>query len=65
MGQKISHRQVRKPRNLVVKDMILNTSGGPMRDRRERRPKEKEDVRKLMSEDEDEDFEPRPYHCEW
>lgn len=37
MSDKIKHRQQRKPRNAIVEDMILNTKGGPMRDRRERR----------------------------
>lgn len=43
MGQKIKHHHSRKPkgaRSAVVLDMILNTKGGPMRDRRERRMKD-------------------------
>jgi len=41
MGQKIKHRQERKPRNLITRDMILNHKGGPMRHRSDRRPKDK------------------------
>jgi hypothetical protein len=62
MGQKIKHRQVKKPRNLDVKDMILNTKGGPMRDRRDRRAKENEDVRKMID---DEDYVPRVRNGQW
>jgi len=40
MGQKIKHRQVRKPRNHMVKEMILNNHGGPMKDKRDRRSDE-------------------------
>ena len=40
MSQKIKPRQQRKPRSLIVKDMIINNHGGPMRDRRERRSNE-------------------------
>lgn len=38
MSSKIKIRQQKKPRSLIVRDMILNTKGAPMRDRRERRP---------------------------
>lgn len=37
MSQKVKPRQMRKPRNQVVLDMILNTKGGPHKDRREKR----------------------------
>lgn len=42
MGDKIKPRQIAKPRNHMVKDMFLiqGAKGGPMRDRRERRPKD-------------------------
>lgn len=40
MSSKIKVRKQNKPRNLVVRDMLLNTKGGPMRDKRERRPKD-------------------------
>jgi len=42
MGQKIKPRQQKKPRNYVAYDMIVNGTGkgGPMRDRRNRRPKD-------------------------
>ena len=33
-------RKPRKPRNLEALGMILGRKGGPMRDRRERRPKD-------------------------
>ena len=64
MGQKISHRQVKKPRNHMVKEMILNGNGGPMRDRRERRPKEHVDIRQLID-DEDYEYNPRPRNGQW
>ena len=41
MGSKIKHRQQKKPRNKIVLDMILETKPGYMRDRRDRRPKDK------------------------
>lgn len=41
MGNKIKPRQQRKPRSYITRDMILNSKGGPMRDRRDRRPKDK------------------------
>ena len=51
MGQKIKHRQVRKPRNHMVKDMILNNHGGPMKDKRDRRMDErKNNTRDYMDE---------------
>ena len=40
MSRTIKVREQKEPRNLVVRDMILNTKGGPMRDRRNRRPKD-------------------------
>jgi hypothetical protein len=40
MSSKIKPRQQKKPRSLITRDMILNNHGGPMRDRRERRPKD-------------------------
>jgi hypothetical protein len=51
MGKKFKPRQQKKPRSLITRDMILNNKGGPMRDRRERRPKEDEDIRKFIDED--------------
>lgn len=53
MGQKFKPRQMKKPRSLVTKEMILNSKGGPMRDRRDRRPKEREDIRRFIEEDAD------------
>ena len=50
MGQKIKHRQVRKPRNHMVKDMILNNHGGPMKDKRERFEEKKNNTRNYMEE---------------
>ena len=41
MSSKIKPRQQRKPRNLIIKDMILRGENGNMRDRRERRLKDK------------------------
>jgi len=41
MGSKIKPRQQKKPRSLIIKDMITRGGAGPMRDRRERRPKDK------------------------
>ena len=37
MGQKIKHRQQRKPRSLITRDMLLNTKPGPHKDKREKR----------------------------
>jgi len=53
MGQKFKPRQQKKPRSLITRDMILNNKGGPMRDRRDRRAKEREDIRHFIEEDED------------
>ena len=50
MGSKIKPRQQRKPRNYVVMEMIVNAKGGPMRDKRERRPREDRDVRRHVRE---------------
>lgn len=44
MGGKIKPRQQKLPRNGVAHDMIksgIGKNAGPMRDRRERRPKDK------------------------
>lgn len=51
MGAKIKPRQQRKPRSYITRDMLLNNKGGPMRDRRERRPK---DARRSWERDQDE-----------
>jgi hypothetical protein len=40
MSSKIKPRQVKKPRSYIVRDMILNNHGGPMKDKRARRPKD-------------------------
>jgi hypothetical protein len=40
MGSKIKKHQERKPRNYLVKQLIIEDKGSPMRDRRERRLKE-------------------------
>lgn len=40
MSRKIKVREEKKPRNMIVRDMILMTKGSPMRDRRLRRPKD-------------------------
>jgi hypothetical protein len=40
MSNKFKPRQQKKPRSLVNKDMILTRKGGPMRDRRDRKPLE-------------------------
>lgn len=40
MGGKFKPRQQKTPRNAIVEDMLLTRKGGPMRDRRERRPKD-------------------------
>lgn len=42
MSDKFKHRQTKVPskRNAIVKDMIANTKGGPMRHRSDRRPKD-------------------------
>lgn len=37
MGSKIKPRQQKKPRNMIVRDMVLNTKAGIMKDRREKR----------------------------
>lgn len=34
-------RKPAEPRNMVVLGMLLATKGGPMRDRRERRPRDR------------------------
>jgi hypothetical protein len=52
MGGKIKHRQQRKPRNLIAKDMILRGGDGPMKDRRDKRPK---DYRNSWSKDWEDD----------
>lgn len=57
MGDKFKPRQQRTPkkaRNAIVKDMILNTKGGPMRDRRDRRPN---DARNMRIDWEDDSYE--------
>lgn len=50
MGDKFKPRQTRKPRNAIVEDMNRFAKGGPMRDRKERRPK---DARNFQLDDED------------
>jgi hypothetical protein len=46
MSSKIKPRQTRLPRNEVAYGMgQTKRSGGPMRDRRDRRPKEKKTIR--------------------
>lgn len=50
MGSKIKNRQMKKPRNMTVLDAIVNHKGGPMRDRRDRRSLERDDVRRHTSE---------------
>ena len=40
MSSKIKVRKQNKPRNLVVRDMILNTKGGAHTDKRNRRGKQ-------------------------
>lgn len=42
MSSKIKKHQSRKPRNHALKQNILDNKGGPMKDRRERRLKERE-----------------------
>ncbi len=61
MGSKIKPRQLQdmKPRSYVAKSMgVTGNKGGPMRDRRDRRPKERDDLRDLQAEEEfyDEQF---------
>lgn len=41
-------RKPRKPRNLEALGMILGRKGGPMRDRRQRRPKDSRRLRESM-----------------
>lgn len=41
MSSKIKPRQQRKPRNLVVRDMILRGGETTMRHKKDRRPKDK------------------------
>lgn len=65
MGQKFKPRQQKKPRSLITRDMILNNKGGPMRDRRDRRAKEREDIRNFIDEEEDHRHDPRPRSNEW
>ena len=56
MGQKIKHRQERKPRHIVTRDMILSrkgiggSAGGPMRHKGDRRPKDKRREREFTDE---------------
>lgn len=45
---------MKKPRNYVVLDAILNHKGGYMRHRLDRRAKEQEDVRYYFDEEDDE-----------
>lgn len=52
MSDKIKHRQIavsHLPRNSQVAGMLATKKGGPMRDRRLRREKEKPNTRKLLS----------------
>lgn len=65
MGQKFKPRQQKKARSLITRDMILNSKGGPMRDRRDRRAKEREDVRNFIEEEEDYEDAPKPRNFEW
>lgn len=56
MGSKWKPRQQLediKPRSKVARAMIEGNTGkgGPMRDRRERRPKERDDLRELQEEE--------------
>jgi len=55
MGSKVKPRHVAAARNHLVKDMFLiqGTKGGPMRDRRDRRPKN----RKHTDDDYETDYE--------
>lgn len=56
MGSKWKPRQLEdiKPRSRSARAMIEGGTGkgGPMRDRRDRRPKEREDLRSLQEEEE-------------
>ena len=65
MGSKIKHRQMKKPRNYIAMDMILNSKGGPMRHRAARRPKESDDVRRYVREWNDPSSDGEDYDCEW
>ncbi len=37
MGSKVKPRQQKLPRNIIVRDMVTHSKGGPMKDRREKR----------------------------
>jgi hypothetical protein len=65
MGSKFKPRQQKKPRSFITRDMILNNKGGPMRDRRDRRAKERDDIRNFIDEEEDYQDDPRPRNAEW
>jgi hypothetical protein len=56
MGKKFKPRQQKKARSLITLDMIVNAKGGPMRDRRERKLKERESIRHILD---DEGYDPR------
>jgi len=54
MATKSRKRKQKKPRDLIVLGMILTRKGGPMRDRREKRNKDKIEIfKRLREEDED------------
>lgn len=56
MGNKVKpHRQRKLPRSYLTVEMITHTKGGPMRDRRDRRSKELDNVRLGDYDDEDDD----------
>lgn len=65
MGSKIKHRQMKKPRNLIAMDAIINHKGGSMRHRADRRPKENDDVRRYVREWNDPSSDGEDYDCEW
>lgn len=59
MSSKIKPRQIKKPRSIMVRDMILESRGGSMRHTNDRRLKERNDVRQHIQEWENND------DCEW
>ena len=61
MGDKVKPRHVAKPRNHMIKDMVLiqGAKSGSMRDRRERRPKDHRNT-KIEDDDFEDDWEENP-----
>ncbi len=53
MASKLRKRKQKKPRDLIVLGMILTRKGGPMKDRREKRNKNKDEILERVREEDE------------